>query len=89
MLKALYLAEQMVRLTERLERGRIIQSRRNSEVAERLGVAPENLMGRIFAALLPEASVVAAAVARGAGAKVATGRHDAVEPLRRIRPGGP
>ncbi|MER5958531.1 HAD-IA family hydrolase [Streptomyces sp. NPDC001893] len=72
LLKALYLDEEMVRRTEQLERGTITQSRWNTEAAERLGVAPENLMGRIFADLRPEASVVAAAAAaRRAGVKVA------------------
>ncbi|WP_121709278.1 HAD-IA family hydrolase [Streptomyces sp. E5N91] len=71
LLKALYLNEDMIRHTEELERGEITQTRWNAAAAERIGVPPGNLMGRIFADLRPEASVIAAArVARRAGVKV-------------------
>jgi putative hydrolase of the HAD superfamily len=71
LLNALYLNEEMVRRTEELERGAITQTQWNTDAAERLGIAPGNLMGRIFADLSPQPSLIeAAAAARRAGVKV-------------------
>ncbi|MEU1501497.1 HAD family phosphatase [Streptomyces sp. NPDC005732] len=70
-LTALYLDEEGTRLTHALERGEITQDRWNRAAAERLGVAPENLMGRIFADLRPEPLMIdAVAAIRRAGIKV-------------------
>ncbi|MGY0021491.1 HAD-IA family hydrolase [Streptomyces sp. YJ-C3] len=72
LLNALYLDEEMIRRTADLERGAITQTQWNTDAAERLGVSAVNLMGRIFADLRPEPSVLsAAAAARRAGVKVA------------------
>ncbi|MFI7386604.1 HAD-IA family hydrolase [Streptomyces sp. NPDC049813] len=72
LLHTLYLDPEMVRHTEDLERGTITQSRWNAEAGRRLGIAAENLMGRIFADLRPETALVAVAdAARRAGVKVA------------------
>ncbi len=71
LLTALYLNEDMIRRTEELERGTITQTQWNSEAAERIGIPSDNLMGRIFADLRPDATVIAAAAAaRRAGVKV-------------------
>ncbi|UNZ21835.1 HAD-IA family hydrolase [Streptomyces sp. 891-h] len=68
---ALYLDEEGTRLTHELERGAITQDQWNEAAAARLGVTPENLMGRIFADLRPEPLMInAAAAARRAGVKV-------------------
>ncbi|MFF2506288.1 HAD-IA family hydrolase [Streptomyces sp. NPDC058067] len=70
-IKALYLDEEGTRRTHDLERGAITQDQWNEAAAARLGVAPDNLMGRIFADLHPEPLVInAAAAARRAGIKV-------------------
>ncbi|GGV34264.1 phosphoglycolate phosphatase [Kitasatospora herbaricolor] len=71
LLNALHLDEQMIRRTEELERGTITQAGWNAEAARRLGIADDNLMGRIFADLRPQESMIAAAAAaRRAGVKV-------------------
>ncbi|MDJ1130586.1 HAD-IA family hydrolase [Streptomyces iconiensis] len=68
---ALYLDEEGTRRTHELECGAITQGQWNEAAAARLGVAPENLMGRIFADLRPEPLIIsAAAAARRAGIKV-------------------
>ncbi|WP_405591166.1 HAD-IA family hydrolase [Streptomyces sp. NBC_01190] len=68
---ALYLDEEATRRTHELERGAITQAQWNTDAAARLGVPPDNLMGRMFADLRPEASLIAAAAAaRRAGVKV-------------------
>ncbi|MEU8777071.1 HAD-IA family hydrolase [Streptomyces sp. NPDC048606] len=68
---ALYLDAESVRLTHELERGGITQTEWNAAAAPKLGVAPDNLMGRIFADLRPERAVIdAAAAARRAGITV-------------------
>jgi putative hydrolase of the HAD superfamily len=70
-IKALYLDEEGTRRTHELERGAITQDQWNETAAARLGVAPDNLMGRIFADLRPEPLMInAAAAARRAGIKV-------------------
>ncbi|MGV9914512.1 HAD-IA family hydrolase [Streptomyces tendae] len=71
LLNALYLNEDMIRRTEELERGEITQTQWNLAAAERIGVPPDNLMGRIFADLRPQETVIAAArAARRAGVRV-------------------
>ncbi|MFE2849746.1 HAD-IA family hydrolase [Streptomyces lavendulae] len=68
---ALYMDEEGVRLTHELERGTVSQTEWNEAAAPKLGVAPDNLMGRIFADLRPERSLIdAAAAAKRAGIKV-------------------
>ncbi|GAA1890773.1 HAD-IA family hydrolase [Streptantibioticus ferralitis] len=68
---ALYLDEEGTRRTHLLERGAISQTEWNEAAALSLGVAPENLMGRIFGDLRPEPLMInAAAAARRAGIKV-------------------
>ncbi|WP_332756943.1 HAD-IA family hydrolase [Streptomyces sp. MT206] len=68
---ALYQDEEGVRLTSDLERGAISQTEWNEAAAVKLGVAPDNLMGRIFADLRPEpVMIAAAAAAQRAGIKV-------------------
>lgn len=68
---ALYLDEEGARRTHDLERGVITQAEWNIGAAESLGLASENLMGRIFADLRPETTMIrAAAAARRAGVKV-------------------
>ncbi|MFB7500180.1 HAD-IA family hydrolase [Streptomyces sp. NPDC056161] len=68
---ALYLDEEGTRRTHDLERGAITQDQWNEAAAARLGIAPGNLMGRIFADLRPEPLMInAAAAARRAGIKV-------------------
>ncbi|MET7511883.1 HAD family phosphatase [Streptomyces sp. NPDC005480] len=72
LINALYLNEQMIQRTAELERGVTTQTQWNTEAAERLGVSAANLMGRIFADLRPEPSMIAAVdAARRAGVKVA------------------
>lgn len=71
LLTALYLHPEGIRLTEELERGILTQPEWNEAAGRRLGISPDNLMGRIFADLRPETSVIAAAAAaRQAGVKV-------------------
>ncbi|MFF7443254.1 HAD family hydrolase [Streptomyces sp. NPDC008122] len=71
LLNALYLDEEMVRRTEDLERGALTQTQWNTAAAERIGVPADDLMGRIFADLRPEAVLFTAAdAARRAGIKV-------------------
>ncbi|MGW7572272.1 HAD family hydrolase [Streptomyces tendae] len=71
LLTGLYLHPEAIRLTEELERGDITQAEWNMAAGRRLGIPPGNLMGRIFADLRPEASMIAAAAAaRRAGVKV-------------------
>ncbi|MEU4097495.1 HAD-IA family hydrolase [Streptomyces sp. NPDC026673] len=68
---ALYLDEEGTRRTHDLERGAITQTEWNIAAGRRLGVAPDNLMGRIFADLRPETALIdAAAAARRAGVRV-------------------
>ncbi|MFF4355075.1 HAD-IA family hydrolase [Streptomyces sp. NPDC001530] len=70
-LLTLYLDPEGIRLTEELERGTLTQTQWNEAAARLLGVPPGNLMGRIFADLRPETSVIAAAAAaRRAGVEV-------------------
>ncbi|MET8224447.1 HAD-IA family hydrolase [Streptomyces sp. NPDC005301] len=72
LLTGLYLNEEGIRLTERLERGTLTQIEWNEAAGRLLGIAPDNLMGRVFADLRPEPAVIAAAAeARRAGVKVA------------------
>ncbi|MFF3503245.1 HAD-IA family hydrolase [Streptomyces sp. NPDC003247] len=72
LLTALHLTPEGIRLTEDLERGTLTQARWNESAGELLGIAPDNLMGRIFADLRPQPSVIAAAAAaRRAGVRVA------------------
>ncbi|MFF0295133.1 HAD-IA family hydrolase [Kitasatospora sp. NPDC004614] len=71
LINSLYLDQEMVRHTEELERGALTQAEWNTEAAARLGVPAENLMGRIFADLRPEASLIAVvAEVRRAGVKI-------------------
>ncbi|GAA2324345.1 HAD-IA family hydrolase [Streptomyces kunmingensis] len=71
LITALYLNEDATRRTRQLERGEITQAEWNSEAARSLGLASDNLMGRIFADLRPQAALIAAAAAaRRAGVKV-------------------
>ncbi|MGW6847140.1 HAD family hydrolase [Streptomyces sp. NPDC054958] len=70
-INALYMDAEGVRLTHELERGRITQSEWNAAAGPKLGLDPDNLMGRIFADLRPEQSMIdAAAAAKRAGIKV-------------------
>lgn len=70
-IKALYMEAEGVRLTHELERGAISQTEWNEAAAPKLGVSPDNLMGRIFADLRPEQTMIDAAVAAArAGIKV-------------------
>ncbi|MEV5607465.1 HAD-IA family hydrolase [Streptomyces sp. NPDC052225] len=71
LLTDLALTPEGIRITEDLERGAIGQREWNAVAGRLLRVRPDNLMGRIFADLRPEPTViVAAAVARRAGVKV-------------------
>ncbi|WP_320774715.1 HAD family phosphatase [Streptomyces sp. CRN 30] len=71
LLTGLYLNPEGIRLTEDLERGALSQTQWNEGAGRLLGIEPHNLMGRIFADLRPEPSVIAAAAAaRRAGVKV-------------------
>ncbi|MET9610384.1 HAD-IA family hydrolase [Streptomyces sp. NPDC006512] len=70
-INALYRDPEGVRLTNALERGAITQVEWNEAAAPKLGVAPDNLMGRIFADLRPEQAMIdAAAAAQRAGIRV-------------------
>ncbi|MEU9005275.1 HAD-IA family hydrolase [Streptomyces sp. NPDC048551] len=70
-LKALYMDPEGIRLTHELERGTLTQTDWNEAAAPKLGVSPDNLMGRIFADLRPEQTLIdAAAAAVRAGIKV-------------------
>ncbi|MFE6888475.1 HAD-IA family hydrolase [Streptomyces sp. NPDC057694] len=71
LLTGLYLNPEGIRRTEELERGTIGQPEWNEAAGRLLGLDPDNLMGRIFADLRPEHTVIAAAAAaRRAGVKV-------------------
>ncbi|MFI6061795.1 HAD-IA family hydrolase [Streptomyces sp. NPDC051286] len=71
LLTGMYLNPEGIRLTEELERGTLTQTQWNEAAGRLLGIPPDNLMGRIFADLRPETSVIAAAAAaRRAGVKV-------------------
>ncbi|GHB13366.1 phosphoglycolate phosphatase [Streptomyces tendae] len=71
LLTGLYLHPEGIRLTRELERGAITQSQWNTAAGHSLGIPSEDLMGRIFADLRPETSVIAAAAAaRRAGVRV-------------------
>ncbi|MEW2490555.1 HAD-IA family hydrolase [Streptomyces sp. NPDC048411] len=71
LLTGMYLNPEGIRLTEELECGRLTQTQWNEAAGRLLGIPPDNLMGRIFADLRPETSVIAAAAAaRRAGVKV-------------------
>ncbi|MGW7318744.1 HAD-IA family hydrolase [Streptomyces sp. NPDC054854] len=70
-INALYRDEEGVRLTSELERGSITQTEWNEAAGPKLGLSPDNLMGRIFADLRPEQAIIdAAAVAQRAGIRV-------------------
>ena len=70
-ISALYKDEEGVRLTSDLERGAVSQTEWNTIAGKKLGVSPDNLMGRIFGSLRPEPLMInAAAAARRAGIKV-------------------
>ncbi|MFJ7589530.1 HAD-IA family hydrolase [Streptomyces sp. NPDC097617] len=70
-ISALYQDEEGVRVTSDLERGAVSQSEWNEIAGKKLGVSPDNLMGRIFGGLRPEPLLInAAAAARRAGIKV-------------------
>ncbi|MFJ3672537.1 HAD-IA family hydrolase [Streptomyces sp. NPDC090106] len=71
LLTALYLDPESIRRTEELERGTLTQSEWNEAAGKALGISPDNVMGRIFADLRPQPSVIAAAAAaRRAGVRV-------------------
>src|SRR5690349_13142942 len=71
LLTGLYLDPEGIRLTEQLERGALTQVQWNEAAGRLLGIAPDNLMGRIFADLRPEpVMTAAAAAARRAGVRV-------------------
>ncbi|MGW2458125.1 HAD-IA family hydrolase [Streptomyces sp. NPDC004457] len=71
LLTGLYLNPEGIRLTEELERGTLSQTQWNEAAGRLLGIAPDNLMGRVFADLRPETTMIAAAAAaRRAGIKV-------------------
>ncbi|MFF4978301.1 HAD family hydrolase [Streptomyces sp. NPDC001083] len=57
-IRQLYLDNDFIRLTEGLERGAVAQDFWNETAARRLGVEPDNLMGRIFAGLRPEPKIL-------------------------------
>ncbi|MFJ5546744.1 HAD-IA family hydrolase [Streptomyces sp. NPDC093225] len=70
-ISALYQDEEGVRITSDLERGAVSQTEWNEIAGKKLGVSPDNLMGRIFGGLRPEPLLInAAATARQAGIKV-------------------
>ncbi|MEW2294312.1 HAD-IA family hydrolase [Streptomyces sp. NPDC006743] len=70
LINALYLDPGAVRRTQELERGSLTQDEWNAEAGRALGIPGDNLMGRVFADLRPETSVIAAAAAaRRAGVK--------------------
>jgi len=71
LLTGLYLDPEGIRLTEELERGTLTQTQWNEAAGRLLGIPPDNLMGRVFADLRPEPTVIAAAAAaRRAGMRV-------------------
>jgi putative hydrolase of the HAD superfamily len=71
LLTGMYLNPEGVRLTGELERGALSQIQWNEAAGRLMGIEPDNLMGRIFADLRPEPSVIAAAAAaRRAGVRV-------------------
>ncbi|MER7930740.1 HAD family phosphatase [Streptomyces sp. NPDC096057] len=71
LLTRLYLKPEGIRLSEELERGALTQTQWNEAAGQLVGIDPEGLMGRIFADLRPEPSVIAAAAAaRRAGIRV-------------------
>ncbi|MFE7750265.1 HAD-IA family hydrolase [Streptomyces sp. NPDC057428] len=71
LLTGLYLDPEGIRLTQELERGELTQTEWNTVAGHSLGIPSDNLMGRIFADLRPEASMItAAAAARRAGVRV-------------------
>ncbi|MGW0858576.1 HAD family hydrolase [Streptomyces sp. NPDC002690] len=71
LLTDVYLTPEGARITDELERGTLTQTQWNEAAGRLLGIAPDNLMGRIFADLSPEPSVItAASVARRAGIPV-------------------
>ncbi|MEU1268565.1 HAD-IA family hydrolase [Streptomyces sp. NPDC005799] len=71
LLTGIYLNPEGIRLTEELERGALTQTQWNEAAGRLVGVEPEGLMGRVFADLRPEPSVIAAAAtARRAGIRV-------------------
>lgn len=71
LLTGIYLNPEGVRLTEELERGALTQTQWNEAAGRLVGIDSDNLMGRVFADLRPESTVIAAAAAaRRAGVKV-------------------
>ncbi|PSM42959.1 haloacid dehalogenase [Streptomyces dioscori] len=71
LITALYLDEDAIRHTQELERGEITQREWNDRASRSLGLAPNNLMGRIFSDLRPQTALItAAAAARRAGIRV-------------------
>ncbi|MEU1080812.1 HAD family phosphatase [Streptomyces sp. NPDC005908] len=54
---------EILRLTEDLERGSVTQAQWNRVAAPRIGVGPDNLLGRIFSGLRPEPLMYEAAMA--------------------------
>jgi len=71
LLTGLYLNPEGIQLTQELERGQLTQAEWNTAAGRSLGIPSGNLMGRIFADLRPESSMIAAAAAaRRAGVKV-------------------
>ncbi|MFJ4703036.1 HAD-IA family hydrolase [Streptomyces sp. NPDC088768] len=70
-INALYQDDEGVRMTSDLERGAVSQTAWNEFAGRKLGVSPDNLMGRIFGGLRPEPLLIdAAAAAKRAGIKV-------------------
>ncbi|RSS81124.1 HAD-IA family hydrolase [Streptomyces sp. WAC06614] len=70
-IRALYMDAEGIRLTHELERGALTQTEWNQAAATKLGVSPDNLMGRLFADLRPEQALIdAAAAAKRTGIKV-------------------
>ncbi|MEQ8145354.1 HAD-IA family hydrolase [Streptomyces sp. OP7] len=62
---------EILRLTEDLERGSVTQAQWSKVAALRIGVSPDNLLGRIFSGLKPEPLMFeAAAAARRQGIRV-------------------
>ncbi|MFI9731065.1 HAD-IA family hydrolase [Streptomyces sp. NPDC052092] len=62
---------ELLRLTEDLERGSVTQAHWNEVAAQRIGVGPGNLLGRIFSGLRPEPLMYeTAAAARQQGIRV-------------------
>jgi putative hydrolase of the HAD superfamily len=77
-----YLDEEGTRRTHELERGAITQDQWNEAAAARVGVAPDNLMGRIFADLRPEPLMINAAAAAVSTGEVAVLGTCSIPPLR-------